>query len=406
METMHPLNPSSSAPTTERIPTIDIVRGFALFGILVVNITTFRSPNPTWHGIDRAVDWLILALFQGKFMSLYAFLFGLSFALFTRKSADRSALWRFAWRAVLLLLIGVWHYIFLWDGDILMEYAIAAFLLLPFARRKPLTALRWGVGLYAFYALFLLIVVIASATRPQSQTTSGSASTDPSVMPAALAQSGSYFQLVQWRAGKVDDFLGEHIAASIFLVGIFLIGAYAGREGIIADPAAHGGLMQQVLAWGLPVGLVCNIVYAVAAPVQKSLPVVERAVVMVMIVLAPIILALAYAAGVTLAASRLRWLSPLAAAGRMSLTNYLGQSLVMTILFYRYGLKLFDRVGPTIGLLLAVVIYATQVGISNLWFRRFSYGPAEWLWRSLTYGKWIKITISHGSQTGEGTSIS
>lgn len=185
-----------------------------------------------------------------------------------------------------------------------------------------------------------------------------------------------------------------------------MIGAYAGREGIIADPAAHGGLMQQVLAWGLPVGLVCNIVYAVAAPVQKSLPVVERAVVMVMIVLAPIILALAYAAGVTLAASRLRWLSPLAAAGRMSLTNYLGQSLVMTILFYRYGLKLFDRVGPTIGLLLAVVIYATQVGISNLWFRRFSYGPAEWLWRSLTYGKWIKITISHGSQTGEGTSIS
>lgn len=225
-------------------------------------------------------------------------------------------------------------------------------------------------------------------------------------MPAALAQSGSYFQLVQWRAGKVDDFLGEHIAASIFLVGIFLIGAYAGREGIIADPAAHGGLLQRVLAWGLPLGLVNNIVYAMAAPVQKSLPVVERAVVMVMIVLAPIILALAYAAGVTLAASRLRWLSPLAAAGRMSLTIYLFQSLVMTILFYRYGLKLFDRVGPTIGLLLAVVIYATQVGISNLWFRRFNYGPAEWLWRSLTYGKWIKITISRGSQTGEGTSIS
>ena len=85
-------------------------------------------------------------------------------------------------------------------------------------------------------------------------------------------------------------------------------------------------------------------------------------------------------------------MSLLAAAGRMSLTNYLMQSVVSTLLFYSYGFKLFDRVSPTVGLLLTMVIYAAQVILSNLWFRRFCYGPAEWLWRCLTYGKWIKIT--------------
>ncbi|MGB8643974.1 MAG: DUF418 domain-containing protein [Anaerolineae bacterium] len=387
------LNNTSTTPTATRIPTVDIVRGFALFGILVVNLTTFRSPNPVWHGLDSVVDWLILVLFQSKFLSLYSFLFGLSFALFMRKSTDRSTLWRFAWRTAILLVIGALHYVLLWDGDILMEYAIAAFLLLPFARRKAQTALSWGVGLYAFYALFLLVVVVVSAARPQPQATASDA-VDLSVMPTALAQTGSYLQLLQWRAGSVGNFLGEHIAASIFLVGIFLIGVYAGREGIIADPFAHTTLLKRMIVWGLPIGLLCNVVYALAGPVQKNLPVVERAVVIVVIALAPIILALAYAAGAAWLAAKARWMSPLAAAGRMSLTNYLVQSAVMTTLFYTYGFKLFDQVGPTAGLLLAIGIFTAQVILSNLWFRRFSYGPAEWVWRCLTYGKWIKITTS------------
>ena len=390
-KTMQPSTPSPALPVSERVATIDILRGFALFGILVVNITTFRSPAyASASGLNRAVDWLILVLFQGKFLALYSLLFGLGFALFTQKNPEKSTLLRYAWRSLLLLLIGALHYILLWDGDILMEYALAAFLLLPFARRRSRTALAWGAGLYAFYALFLLIVVVASASRP-AQPASSESSVDPSVMPAVLAQNGSYLELLHWRLGSLGAFLGEHAAAAIFLVGIFLIGVYAGKAGLLADPAAHAKLLKRVLAWGLPVGLAFNIISVTLTPVQKSLPVVERAIVIVIIELAPIILALAYAAGAALLASRVRWLIFLAAAGRMSLSNYLLQSLVMGFVFYHYGLKLFDRISPSAGLLLAVGIYAVQVALSSLWFRRYRYGPAEWAWRSLTYWKWIRI---------------
>jgi uncharacterized protein len=273
-----------------------------------------------------------------------------------------------------------------------MEYALAAFLLLPFARRKSRTALGWGIGLYAFYALFLLVVVVVSASRPQTLAASA-ASVDPSILPAALAQTGSYLALVQWRLGSLGAFLGEHIFASLLLAGIFLIGAYAGREGLLADPAAHSGLLKRVLAWGLPVGLVFSLLSATLVPGQKNLPVLERAVVIAIAALAPLILALAYAAGVSLLASRKQWLKPLAAVGRMSLSNYLLQSLVLTFLFYHYGLKLFDRVSPLVGFLLAVLIYALQVLLNNLWFHWFRYGPAEWAWRCLTYGKWIGMRV-------------
>lgn len=387
-------DPAPAHPASQRILSIDILRGLALFGILVVNITTFRSPSyPAYQGFEQAVDWLILVLFQGKFLSLYALLFGLGFALFMKDAPDRSTLFRFAWRSLLLLAIGALHYIFLWEGDILMEYALAAFLLLPFARRKSRTVLGWGVGLYVFYALFLLLVVVASAGRTPTPAAPDS-SVDPSVMPAALAQTGSYLALVQWRLGSLGAFLGEHIFASLLLAGIFLIGAYAGREGLLVDPAAHSGLLKRVLAWGLPVGLVFSLLSATLVPGQKSLPVLERAVVIAIAALAPLILALAYAAGAALLAYRIGWLKPLAAAGRMSLSNYLLQSLLLTFLFYHYGLKLFDRVSPLVGFLLAVLIYALQVLLSNLWFRWFRYGPAEWAWRSLTYGRRLSITKS------------
>jgi uncharacterized protein len=388
---------SLSTPAQDRIATVDILRGFALFGILVVNITTFRSANPAWRGIDRGVDYLILILFQSKFMALYSFLFGLSLALFMRKSADRSALWLFAWRSTLLLLMGAAHYILLWDGDILMEYALAAFLLLPFARRSARTVLYWGVGMYAFYAILMMVVVVLAASRPQPQ----AASADPLVMPVALLQTARYLPLLQWRAGGIVDFLGEHFAAAIFLLGIFLLGMYAGKANILAEPAAHVGLFKRVMVWGLPIGLVCSSITALVGPVLKDLPVVERALAALAITLAPITLALSYAAGAAWLACRVRWLHPLAAPGRMSLTNYLMQSLILTTLFYPYGLGWWDRVSPVAGLALAVVIYASQVVLSNWWLKYFRFGPMEWLWRSLTYRRVQPMGLAAHRKPGE-----
>jgi uncharacterized membrane protein YeiB len=91
-------------PASDRFAAIDILRGFALFGILVVNITNFRSGNPAFQGLNRMVDWLILVLFQGKFLALYSFLFGMGFALFMQKNPQLSTVWRYAWRSILLLL--------------------------------------------------------------------------------------------------------------------------------------------------------------------------------------------------------------------------------------------------------------------------------------------------------------
>jgi len=173
------------------------------------------------------------------------------------------------------------------------------------------------------------------------------------------------------------------------LVGIFLIGVAILRAGILARPDEHGVALRRMRNWGLPIGFALgaySIMLGTAPPMgMMRLP---DAIQMVTHLGSGLILALAYGATMTLAAQGragpwLRtWLAP---AGRMALTNYLTQSIVGTLLFYHYGLGLWGHVGRAGQVLLVFSVFGLQLLLSRWWLSRFQFGPAEWLWRAITY---------------------
>jgi uncharacterized protein len=174
------------------------------------------------------------------------------------------------------------------------------------------------------------------------------------------------------------------------ILGMFLLGLYAGRRRIVHDSSAHAPLIRKIAGWGLGLGVVGNLVSVVgtelADPMDVSwlgmIPVVGMAV-------GDPAFCLCYASGMVLLAQRDAWrkrLGPLAAVGRMALSNYLLQSVICTMIFNAYGLGLYGRVGPALGFVLTCAIFLLQVPFSNWWLRHFRFGPAEWVWRSLTYG--------------------
>jgi uncharacterized protein len=175
------------------------------------------------------------------------------------------------------------------------------------------------------------------------------------------------------------------------ILAMFLIGVYFGRRRLFEDVEGNLPFFRQLFWWGLAIGVPLNLIYASLMPTisRAELNYATMAATLTQIVGAPA-LALCYVAGISLLVRKPIWqqrLRPLAAAGRMALSNYLGQSLIATFIFYGYGLGLFGRAGWAAGLVLTIAIYAVLVVISTWWAQRFRFGPAEWLWRSLTYLK-------------------
>ena len=186
---------------------------------------------------------------------------------------------------------------------------------------------------------------------------------------------------------------------------MFLLGLYAGRRRIFENIPAHLPLIRKVLWWGLGLGLVGNFVgyaylYLIASTLfpDPTVPSFTRVLVWLSFNIGKPALGLSYASAIILLVQRKAWkirLGPLAAVGRMALTNYLLQTLICTTIFYGYGLGLYGKVDPTLILVLSVFIFALQILLSVWWVRRFRFGPAEWLWRTLTYGKRQPMGVQH-----------
>lgn len=172
---------------------------------------------------------------------------------------------------------------------------------------------------------------------------------------------------------------------------MFLLGLYVGRLGVFEDPLAYRKLSHRATRWGVGVGLLGNLGFVLAAELSDSdVPSAMGLVTTVCFVFGATALCVGYASTLVLLTQRKGWgtrLAPLGAVGRMALSNYLLQSVIATTLFYSYGLGLYGKVGPAVGAVLAAVIFVIQVALSVWWARRFRFGPVEWLWRSLTYGK-------------------
>ena len=394
---------SGPTPLSERLEVVDILRGVAILGILLVNMELFSTPiyqtgmaHRLWPGWgDRTVDWLIRFLAEGKFYTMFSFLFGFGLAMQMERAQARGARFvpLYVRRLFVLLLIGAAHALLLWIGDILVTYAALGFILLLFRNRTP-RSLLIAAGL----CLSLAIVINAApaALDLYGERIAGAADrTEPVEADPTrewLAQQatraytqGRFAEIVQQRIRDLRFLYSFELLVVFGVLTMFLLGLYAGRRGIFRDVAAHRPLIRGALWWGGGMGLAGSLAFALTAT-RESAP--TDLIGAIGFEIGAPALSIAYMSGLTLLAQQEAWrarLAPLAAVGRTALSNYLLQSLICTTIFYGYGLGLFATMGPAAGAALAVGIYAVQVVLSLWWLRRFQFGPIEWLWRSLTY---------------------
>ncbi|GIV08191.1 MAG: hypothetical protein KatS3mg019_0282 [Fimbriimonadales bacterium] len=391
----------------ERIHALDALRGIALLGILIVNMGSFKglstielfpSKESLTHPVDAMAFWLIDALFFSKFYPIFAFLFGLGFALQMERLQARvlNPTGIMLRRLLILLLIGALHGLFIWTGDVLLMYAICGILLLLFRNLRPRAVLNWAIGLWGAQAF--LCLCCGGLTLWWGMTSDMSGAGQANFLEAYIQQGqrayaqGSYWEVQRFRFTEWLFMIGNAIFFAPNVLMMFLLGLYFGKLGVFVRLDEHRRLLGWLAGLGLTLGLASNALIATGAlnAVRTENELLQFGWLTLSIVVGPL-LALGYIGAfgllwVSLPALQ-RWLAPAAAAGRMALTNYLTQSVVGTLLFYGYGFGLHSKVGIAQGLVLSALIWAIQVLLSALWLARFQYGPMEWLWRSLTYGR-------------------
>lgn len=395
------MNAAPQSQTTPQPPSrlahVDALRGFALFGILIVNIGVFSSPfygagmaDPAYSSpLDLAVRWVIAWLFETKFYLLFSFLFGYSFTL-QMSAAERSQAAfapRFLRRLAGLAMLGAAHAVLFYQGDILLTYSLLGLGLLLCRGMAPKRALRAALWLIGVAASVWAILGFLSFLDP---------------VPAgyqALYKAEALASIEAYR-GTIGTTIAQHIkeltesvwfmvlfVQGPFAFAMFLVGYALGRREALADPWRQPRALGLLCAFGLLPGLAGSALYATSAlpfaGAAWELPGLAAD-----LLTAPL-LSMSYAAAFLLAL-RTRafgfvgaWLAP---AGRMALTNYLMQSVVCAFLFTGWGLRLFATVSPLAATGIAVAIFAAQLPLSAWWLRRHAYGPVEWFLRALTIG--------------------
>ena len=400
----------------DRIEAMDVLRGFALFGILLMNLEGFVGPvlasgtglDPKLVGMDRTVDLLVYVLVQGKFYTLFSLLFGMGFAVMSQRAEQASrpfagVYWR---RGLVLLALGAMHALFVWAGDILMMYALCSFLLLAF-RPLPYRWYVWlGLGAYAMPIGFMFLMGGMGSLLAGTEGWDKAMGEIGTQMQALVDNervaygSGSYVDAT-WQRLKSTGMLLSNITMFGFIAfGLFLLGAWFVRSGAIARPGEFPR-MYATLRWvAWPLGLLAMLGSVTLAPTMDFATFNLRvSTAFALQMLANLLMCLGYVAWVMRALASPPWqrsLAWLAPAGRMALTNYLMQSLVCTWIFYGYGLGYFEQLPRAWQPVFALVLFGLQVALSRLWLSRFRFGPVEWLWRSLTYAKLQPLRLRAG----------
>ncbi|MBE1485763.1 DUF418 domain-containing protein [Plantactinospora soyae] len=377
-----------TAPRT-RIHDLDALRAFALLGILVVNITfaatgfSMTVTDPAYDSwLDDAVRWLSSTFFGMKFYLLFSFMFGYSFILQTQAAARAGAAFkpRMVRRLLGLFALGAVNMVFLISGDILTVYALLGAILLAMRGVRDRTALIVAAGLYGYLLLSMGSSILFLDT---------SSYFDHASQIAAAQESTANL------AGGFGSVVHEHIAilplyslSQLTMQGpttlaMFLLGMVAARRGVLVGLTGRESWLRIVQLVGFPVGIVGGAVYASSGANGNT------SAVLVSAMTAPL-LAAAYAATLIRIVHSVRGRrlgSTLAPAGKMALSNYLGQSVATLLIFTGVGFGLVGQVSPLEMVLFAFAIFAGQVVISRWWLERHGHGPAEWLLRWFTNGE-------------------
>lgn len=393
-----PLRPTSAA---ERVEIIDIVRGIALFGILAANIRGFAGPAATyfvphlfWPALhDRIAQAFIDTFVQGKFITIFAVLFGVGFGIQAERALARSGRFNWTWarRCLVLLMFGLVHGLLIWFGDILLVYALVGLMLLVFRKRQDKTLVIWAIVLYCVPLLLMTSLFVASQFGVAP----------PDMKPptaAAIEQARQTFTNGSWveiQKARMHDVVAQNWGFFFFMfwhiLSLFLIGLLLWRKRFFQPSAEELPRYRRMAAVGLTLGILGNL----AMTAMKwffnlpPMPITPAAYVagLLSFVAVPL-LSLGYVCTIILMAHDPVWharIHRFASIGRTAFSNYLLQSILGTTIFYGYGLGLFGLVGPAWLLPVTVLIFAVQVFLSRWWLERYRFGPMEWVWRKLTY---------------------
>ncbi|WNH52905.1 DUF418 domain-containing protein [Stenotrophomonas oahuensis] len=407
-----PVNPvaSSLQPVAvgDRIEVIDILRGVALLGILLMNMEALSGPldlaftgiDPHWQGADRWADALIYVLVQGKFFTLFSLLFGAGFAIMAQRAeaARRDFTPFYLRRSAGLLLIGLCHALLVWSGDILVLYALISLPLLAFREAPP----RWlpvmGVITYLFASALMIgmgLLVGIAAQADSAMADAAAAGQRAIELQRQAYAHGSWTDAVLQRAHDLQVNLGGMLVVGPEVLGMFLIGAGFARSGALSDPERFPRLYRR-LRWGAwPAGLVLMIISACWVPyVAPGTFSPASGFAYALSSVASLLMCLGYLAWIVHARAQLRVLAPI---GRMALTQYILQSLVGTWVFYGYGLGAFESLPRLWQIPFALVLFALQVLFAHAWLRHFRFGPLEWVWRAMTYRRWPPLRRTAGT---------
>lgn len=386
LNTLQPLKESN------RLPWIDAARGIAIFGIFMVNMPAFNAPYFLYGGEERywpsetsnIIQTIIDIFFQASFYTLFSFLFGFGLYMMKERLEEKGyhykpVLFR---RLLVLILFGAIHAFLIWHGDILFSYGTLGLFLFLFFNRKPKTILTWAIASLAGSVGILYLAIAPLIGRGIL----GSFVNETAISQAKQAYGeGSLGDILQQ---NLNDWLYSNGAFSswVFLAGslipMFLFGMYFAKKKWLHQPDQFGRSLR--ITWIIT--LILFVIFK-GGPYIIEFP--EWVKMVTQDSIGGSASALFYVTSVALLYKKrsafTKFLKPFTYVGRLSLSNYLLQSMICFFLFYSVGLGYYGEVSPLMSLILVIVIYSLQVVASRFWVRSFRYGPFEWLWRTLTY---------------------
>ena len=395
-----------------RIQSLDVIRGVAVLGILSVNIVDFSTINAAylnpaalgWPDPASLLVWALnMLLVDGKFRTLFSMLFGASMLLVVdRAEAAGASGWSTHWRRMaVLLLFGVAHAVLIWRGDILSLYALTGLVAFNFRNASVGRLIGWAIALSLVNAI-LFAAIGATLFQQQAAAALPGASADllanwdanyHSFYPAAdqvardlAIYDAGWLTVVAHEAGKASQIVTNTILLLPDTLGLMLFGMAAYKSGFLTGEWDDSNY-RRIAAWGIGLGL-AGFAALVAADIASnfSVPILLTGF-MTAVVPFRIAMAFGYAALFFLMA---RNMGPIArrfaAVGRAAFTNYLGTSVLMTWVFYGWGLGLYGDLSRAQAWLFVPLVWLIMLAWSKPWLDRFNYGPFEWAWRSLSRG--------------------
>ncbi|KGX87791.1 DUF418 domain-containing protein [Pontibacillus litoralis] len=381
---------ATSLQASKRLEWIDAVRGLAIFGIFMVNVPAFNAPYFMYGGeevywdsdVSHAIQAFIDMFFQASFYTLFSFLFGFGMYMMKERLIDKGYGWTYkkilVRRLVALLCFGLLHGLFLWHGDILFTYGVIGFWLFLFFEREAKTMVRWAFGLLTVYAIWIGGALFAAKDYL-------SFVNEEEIVQAIMAyQSGTLGEVLgqvrhDWLYANGNLF--SWILQTFTLLPMFLLGMYFCKKRLLHDVDTHAPMLRKL--WGVSFLFFVSfkiVPYFFGNPEWFQYSLQDS--------IGGSASAIFYILSVTLLFQKRmihKFFKPFTYVGRLSLSNYILQSIICFFLFYSIGFGWYGDVSPLMSVVIVVLVYSLQVYGSYWWLQHFQFGPIEWLWRIITY---------------------